>query len=289
MAHRCWVPDKLQVKSLVIDSHATSSRSPCLASVANVWFNWAWQPLVIHNDRSEALPFQSRAPNQSCCDQGLQWPGKSGFIFKGWLIQSKIWKSWCFTWNVYYECMHCELYHMIARLPVLSDIAWTEKPESLLLLLKKTPTYLLDPTWIVNMPFQSLSTAPSFPLATVESQLPMQRRHQRHLWALAAPMLSTNHTTTGKLPGLPNVAEAKWLPTWEGRYEEITYTSFNINSWTELKQNRRIRTSLWPKRYLAHYASHFGRCCSAVPGDECKLQTPFTQTASPTCIQWYME
>lgn len=166
----------------------------------------------------------------------------------------------------------------------LNRKAWIPSPS-----VKKTPTYLLDPTCIVNMPFQSLSTAPSFPLATVESQLPMQRRHQRHLWALAAPMLSTNHNATGKLPGLPDVAEAKWLPTWEGRYEEITYTSFNIKSWTELKQNRRIRTSLWPKRYLAHYASHFGRCCSAVPGDECKLQTPFTQTASPTCIQWYME
>lgn len=167
----------------------------------------------------------------------------------------------------------------------LNRQAWIPSPS----VKKKTPTYLLDPTCIVNMPFQSLSTAPSFPLATVESQLPMQRRHQRHLWALAAPMLSTNHNATGKLPGLPNVAEAKWLPTWEGRYEEITYTSFNIKSWTELKQNRRIRTSLWPKRYLAHCASHFGRCCSAVPGDECKLQTPFTQTASPTCIQWYME
>ena len=157
----------------------------------------------------------------------------------------------------------------------LNRKAWIPSPS----VKKKTPTYLLDPTCIVNMPFQSLSTAPSFPLATVESQLPMQRRPQRHLWALAAPMLSTNHNATGKLPGLPDVAEAKWLATWEGRYEEIIYTSFNRNSWTESNQNRR---SLWPKRYLAHCASHFGRCCSAVPGDECKLQTPLAQTASPT-------
>ena len=141
----------------MIDSHAASSRFSPLASVASVWFNWAWPPLVIHSDRSKAVPFQSGAPNQPCCDQGLHWPGKNGFIFKGWLIQSKIWKSRCFSCNAY-ECMHCELYHMIARLPVLeiSDIASIEKPESLLLLLREELliTYLHS-IYALSIPFNS--------------------------------------------------------------------------------------------------------------------------------------
>ncbi len=88
------------------------------------------------------------------------------------------------------------------------------------------------------MPFQSLSTAPSFPLAAVESQLPlMQRQHQqRHLWALAAPVLSIykpqRHSETPGTPRRGGSQVARYLG--RQRWRDHIYTSFKFHEFNNL-------------------------------------------------------